>query len=196
MSSTEKRVECYDQVTILSRSIRFVYFVNGQVVEHVEDSISQHVTSKTYSLNDLETEAKKYVKSTYGVQDSTSLEASFSIKVKLYEIWKPFVRGDVLPNDAVYAGCTYKDGAVYVARFDNTPGKVSLKNGRIHQFCVYGIGCSSTGEILLTNRLLDWKEIKENGSIPKNAVKNGIPCWVYEVFIDKSLSGEPGWLDL
>ena len=90
----KKRVEYYDQVTILSRSNRFVYFVDGQVVEYVEDSILQHVKSKTYSLNDLETEAKKYVKSTYGAQDSTSLEASFSIKVKLYEIWKPFVKGE------------------------------------------------------------------------------------------------------
>ena len=153
---TEKRVEYYDQVTILSRSIRFVYFIDGEVVEHVEDSIVQHVTSNFYSLDKLELEAKKYMKNTYGVEDSTSLEASFSIKVQLYEVWKPFVVGDVLPNDAVYAGCTSEHGAMYVARVNNIPGKVTLKNGRIHEFSVHDYkGCYSTGEILLTNRL--WK---------------------------------------
>ena len=194
LSLTEKRVEYYDQVTILSRSIRFVYFIDGQVVEHVEDSIVQHVTSNVYSLDKLELEAKKYMKNTYGVENSTALEASFSIKVKLYEKWKSFVRGDILPNDAVYAGNTSKDGAVYVARFSNTPGKVTLKNGRIHEFCVKFFGCTSTGEILLTNRLWEWKEMREKWSIPKNAVKNGLNRWGHENFIGKTLEGEPGAL--
>ena len=163
LSLTEKRLEYYDQVTILARSIRFVYFIEGQVVEHVEDSIVQHVQSNiffynTYSSDKLELEAKKYIKNTYGVENSTKLENLFSIKIKLYEVWIPFVKGDVLPNDVVYAGCTSKDGAIYVARVDNTPGKVTLKNGRIHEFCLYKIGCSFTGEVLVTNRLWEWKK--------------------------------------
>ena len=158
LSLTEKRVEYYDQVTILSRSIRFVYVVDGQVIEHVEESIVQHVTNNVYSLDKLELEAKKYMRNTYGVENSTKLENLFSIKIKLYEVWIPFVKGDVLPNDVVYAGCTSKDGAMYVARVDNTPGKVTLKNGRIHEFCLYKIGCSFTGEVLVTNRLWEWKK--------------------------------------
>ena len=163
LSLTEKRVQYYDNVNILSRSIRFVYFIEGQVVEHVEDSIVQHVQSNiffynTYSSDKLELEAKKYMKNTYGVENSTKLETSFSIKIKLYKVWKSFVRGDVLPNDAVYAGNTFDDGAVYVARVENTPGKVTLKNGRIHEFCLYKIGCSFTGEVLVTNRLWEWKK--------------------------------------
>ena len=83
---------------------------------------------------------------------------------------------------------------MYVSRFDNTPGKVTLKNGRIHEFCVHDIGCSSTGEILLTNRHWEWKEIKKDWNIPENAVKNGLNRSGYYAFIGKSLCGEPGWL--
>ena len=194
MSLTEKRVEYYDHVTILSRSIRLVYFIDGQVIEHTKDKIVQSVTSNTLSLNELELEAKKYMKNRYGVENSTKLETSFSVKVKLYEIWKPFVKGDILPKDAVYAGNTFKDGAVYVARVDNTPGKVTLKNGRIDEFSVKELGCSSTGEILLTNKLWEWKEIKRDWTVPKNAVKNGRSRWGYENFIGKALCGEPGRL--
>ena len=46
----------------------------------------------------------------------------------LYE-WVAAKRGDNIPLNAVYAGqCGADDGDVYVARFDNTPGKVNLEN--------------------------------------------------------------------
>ena len=81
-----------------------------------------------------------------------------------------------------------------MARIDNTPGKVTLKNGRIHEFCKWKSSCYSTGEILLTNRLWEWKEIEKGCTIPKNVVKNGLYRWGDEVFVGKSLCGEPGWL--
>ena len=50
---------------------------------------------------------------------------------KLY-VWIPLKRGDSIPENAVYAGITGADGKVYVAKMDNSPGKVNLKDG----FCL------------------------------------------------------------
>ena len=103
------------------------------------------------------------------------------------------LNGDSKNFDLTFT-CTSKDGAVYVARFNNSPGKVTLKNGSIHEFYVLNIGCSFEGEILLTNRLWEWKKIDRGCTIPENAVKNGFNSWNYDCYIGKALCGEPGWL--
>ena len=45
--------------------------------------------------------------------------------------WVAKSRNDDLPIDAIYAGSTSTDGHVYVARFNNIPGKVNLSNNKI-----------------------------------------------------------------
>ena len=49
----------------------------------------------------------------------------------LYE-WVTKSRNDDLPVNAIYAGSTSTDGHVYVARFNNIPGKVNLSNNKIY----------------------------------------------------------------
>ena len=65
----------------------------------------------------------------------------------------PCSRDDEIPHNAVYAGTTSDDGKMYVARVNNTPGKVNLSDGtnKIWNFWVQGLGRSSSGEILTTN---------------------------------------------
>ena len=114
------------------------------------------------------------------------------LKVKNYMKWKSFNCNDDLPKDCVYAGNTYYDGPVYVARVENSPGKVNLKDGKIWNFWVRDINDRTSGEILLTNGDCEWKEIKRGNNIPENAVYSGLDRKGDKVWIGKSLKGEPG----
>ena len=40
--------------------------------------------------------------------------------------WIVLKRGDSLPKNAVYTGVTAVDGKMYVAKMDNSPGKVNF----------------------------------------------------------------------
>jgi hypothetical protein len=68
--------------------------------------------------------------------------------------WKRVQKGDPLPEGAVLAGKTGKDGEVYVGRFNQQCGKVNLDGDRIHNFWVHSAGFfsvshSEEGEILV-----------------------------------------------
>merc|ERR1712166_951738 len=67
---------------------------------------------------------------------------------KIYE-WVSKSRGDELPSNTIYSGSTHTDGHVYVARFNNIPGKVNLSNKKIYNFWVQAIGSQKCGEVLI-----------------------------------------------
>ena len=195
-SSKESRVEYYPNTTLLVRSVKYTYFIDGEVVVHVDQSIVQDVKEQ-YSLDQLRAEGRKYMETKYGIKNSNQLELPLELNKKT-EIWKSFKKGDILPNNAVYAGYTATDGAVFVARFDNTPGKVNLKNGRINTFWSPGFKNGRySGEILLTTRNYKWVEIKQGQSIPAGAVRNPGSDVVYIGkinFAALKVHGEPGKL--
>ena len=88
-------------------------------------------------------------------------------------VWKKFNRGDALPKTSVYAGETSTDGAVYVGRVENTPGKVNLDGGKIWNYWVNGFDSRQSGEMLLTQGDCDWLRIKRGDGFPENAVFAG-----------------------
>lgn len=186
----ESSVEYYDNVTILVRSLQIRYEVEGAVVEYDEEAILQNVTDN-YSLEQLTELAKKYMEEMYGV-DTLYLEIPIELKKEIYIKWKSFNRNDDKPQDGVYAGNTSTDGEVYVARVENTPGKVNFKDGKIWNFWTRDIGDKKSGEMLLTNGDCEWKEIKRGNKFPENAVYSGLDRKGDKVWVGKSLKGEPG----
>ena len=110
---------------------------------------------------------------------------------KLYE-WVSKSRNDELPINAIYAGSTSTDGHVYVARFNNIPGKVNLSNNKIHNFWVQAIGSSTTGDVLVTTNIYKWVDIKKGDKIPNNAIYSGHDQNGDKVWVGRTLSGESG----
>ena len=191
LTSNESFKEYYDDVTLLIRSLKFKYVIEDALVENKEEVIVMNLKDN-YSVEQLYEEAKKYMKKKYGAENSTVLEIPIVLAKEIFVKWKTFNRGDVLPKTAVYAGNTGNDGAVYVGRVDNTPGKVNLDNGKIWNYWVHGYYSRQSGEILLTNGDCKWVRIKRYDAFPKNAVFSGRDYKNDKVWIGKSVSGEPG----
>lgn len=63
--------------------------------------------------------------------------------------WRAVERGGALPEGAVYAGRTLRDGDVYVARSKGKCGKLNLEGGRVSNIWCYGAGPVQEGEILV-----------------------------------------------
>lgn len=129
MTSNESLREYYDDVTLLVRTLKFKYFIDDVYVENIVDTTVLNL-KENYSTDQLYEEAKKYMKMKYGAENKTVLEIPIVMEKEIYVKWKTFNKGDVVPKDAVYAGNTRNDGAVYVARVANTPGKVDLEKGK------------------------------------------------------------------
>ena len=68
---------------------------------------------------------------------------------ELYK-WVPMRRGDTIPDNAVYSGQTSSDGEVYIAKIDNSPGKVNLENGKIYNFWTQKYNSRTEGEVLVS----------------------------------------------
>ena len=123
---------------------------------------------------------------------------NLTILEKVATKWVPCSRNDEIPHNAVYAGTTSTDGKVYVARINNTPGKVNLRDGtnKIWNFWVHGLWQSSlSGEILTTNGTCSWIDIKHGELIPNNAVFSGRDHSNDKVWVARDKRGEPGKLN-
>merc|ERR1712166_1247458 len=110
---------------------------------------------------------------------------------KIYE-WVSKSRGDELPSNAIYSGSTHTDGHVYVARFNNIPGKVNLSNKKIYNFWVQAIGSQKCGEGLITNNVYRWVNIVRGDKIPDGAVYSGVDQNGDKIWVGRSVSGESG----
>lgn len=108
--------------------------------------------------------------------------------------WEVFKRGDKLPENAVYAGNTATDGNVYVAKMDNSPGKVNLKDGKIWNFWSQAYRDSrEESEVLISYGNCVWKEINNGDLIPDNAVYGGYDYNTDKVWVGKDITtDEPG----
>ena len=107
--------------------------------------------------------------------------------------WKVMKRGDILPENAVYAGTTYDDGKVYISKMDNSPGKVNLKDGNIWNFWSQAYSSRQESEVLITDDKCIWKEIKQGDLIPENAVCTGYDYNQHKVWVGKDITtDEPG----
>jgi len=221
MTSNESLREYYDGVTLLVRSLKFKYFIDNVCVENTVETIVLNL-KENYSVDRLYQEAKKYMEMTYGVKNTTTLQIPILLEkkeIELYVKWKPFKKGDVLPKDAVYGGTTAIDGAVYVARFENTPGKVTIDSGKVHDFWVHGYFYTKvangspvnpgdywkvrfsvrrnplkecSGEILVTNGNCNWVRIRKGDLFPQNAMYAGLDKCAAKVWVGKADNGEPG----
>ena len=111
--------------------------------------------------------------------------------------WVPCSQNDEIPPNAVYAGTTNVDGQMYVARVNNIPGKVTLKDGtnKVLNFWVQHLGRSLYGEILTTNGTCKWHDIKRGQLIPGNAVFSGSDQCDDKVWVARDKTGEPGKLN-
>ena len=110
----------------------------------------------------------------------------------LYE-WKVMKRGDILPKNAVYAGITRADGKVYVAKMDNSPGKVNLKDGKIWNFWSEKYDSRQESEVLISYGKCIWQEINYGDLIPENAVYGGYDYNHHKVWVGKDITtDEPG----
>jgi len=106
--------------------------------------------------------------------------------------WISCSRYDELPVNFIYVGDINYDGKVYIGRFNNTPGKVNIKNDKIWNFWVQGEGSSTHGEVLTTNGNYEWKNINRGELIPNNAVPHSIDKHGDKVWVGKNIMGEPG----
>jgi hypothetical protein len=111
---------------------------------------------------------------------------------ELYK-WIPMKRGDKLPDNAVYSGQTGTDGTVYVAKIDNSPGKVNLQNDKIYNFWSQNYNSRSKGEVLVSYGINYWKELKYGNRIPDGAVLGGRDYNSDKVWVGKdTATDEPG----
>ena len=107
--------------------------------------------------------------------------------------WIVLKRGDYLPKNAVYAGVTAVDGKMYVAKMDNSPGKVNLKDGKIWNFWSQNYYSRQESEVLVVNGKCKWKEINQGDLIPENAVYVGYDYKLHKVWVGKDITtDEPG----
>ena len=194
MTSNESMREYYDDVTLLVRSLKFKYFIDDVFVENIVETTVLNL-KENYTVDQLYDEAKKYMKMTYGAENRTVLEIPIVLEKEIYVKWKTFNRGDAVPKDAVYAGNTRNDGAVYVARVANTPGKVNLEKGKLNKFSYHGFPGYTSGEMLLTNGDCNWVRIKKGDVFPKHAVYAGLDWQAIKVWVGKSVTGEPGCMN-
>lgn len=90
--------------------------------------------------------------------------------------WQPVKLGDPVPEDAIEAGETLTDGAVYVARSDATElGKMNLDKGNAYHIWCHGSGKQTQGEVLVVPKEWDieWKTIKKGDPLPEGVVCGG-----------------------
>ena len=111
---------------------------------------------------------------------------------ELYE-WISMRKGDTIPDNAVYSGQTSTDGKVYVAKIDNSPGKVNLENGKINNFWSQKYNSRTEGEVLISHGINNWKELSYGQPIPQNAVYGGRDYNYDKVWVGKDITtDEPG----
>ena len=111
---------------------------------------------------------------------------------ELYK-WIPMKRGDTLPVNAVYSGQTSSDSKVYIAKIDNSPGKVNLDNGKIYNFWTQKYNSRTEGEVLVSYGVNSWKELNYGQPIPSGAVYGGRDYNSDKVWVGKDTStDEPG----
>jgi len=111
---------------------------------------------------------------------------------QLYK-WIPMKRGDTLPDNAVYSGQTSSDSKVYIAKIDNSPGKVNLDNGKIYNFWTQNYNSRTEGEVLVSYGVNSWKELNYGEPIPSGAVYGGRDYNSDKVWVGKdTTTDEPG----
>merc|ERR1711924_449970 len=119
--------------------------------------------------------------------------------------WKPFKKGDALPDGAVWAGETTTDGRTYVARYQGACGKLNLSNdGYLNNLWVHGQGHfwkghQESGEILIVKRSVythDWVPICRGGEIPSGAVMSGNTSTDGDVYVGRNSKGEAGKVNI
>ena len=113
-------------------------------------------------------------------------------KPEIITKWISCSRYDELPENFIYVGDINYDGKVYIGRFNNTPGKVNIKNDKIWNFWVEGEGSSTHGEVLTINGNYKWINITRGELIPNNAVPHSIDKHGDKVWVGKNIRGEPG----
>jgi len=190
---SEMETQYYEGVTLLVRTLKFNYTVDGVSAKHIEEFTVLDVKGDTYTPAKCIREAKDYMKEMYGIEDKTNLRIPIQLKKKMYVKWKSCRTGDELPKDAVYAGDHNTDGgAVYVARINKTPGKVGLKDGKLLHFYARDFSSQNQGQMLLTNGKCKWVKINTCDVLPDNAFCSGVDHQGYTCYIGKSKHDEPG----
>jgi hypothetical protein len=107
--------------------------------------------------------------------------------------WIPMKRGDSIPENAVYSGQTGGDGKVYIAKMDNSAGKVNLENGKIHNFWSQKYSPRTQGEVLISHGINSWKTLNYGETIPNGAISSGIDYRNDKVWVGKDITtDEPG----
>ncbi len=193
---TESSVEYYEGITLLIRTLKYDYKVDEHEARHTEEIIVQKA-NKEYSTEELFDEAEKYMKKTFEVNMRNITIPLILKKKEIYYKWVPKSRNNPLPDNAVYAGNTGRDGLIYVARFDNVPGKVNLSDGKnIYNFWVQGKGSRTSGEVLITNGECKWIDIKRGDPIPEYAIYSGLDQCKDEVWVGRSICGECGKINV
>lgn len=182
----------YEGVTLLKRKTKFSYTI-GKVGMQIVEEETVAKAEKPYSPDDLYQLALDYMTRYWGAVKEPSIEFQIELeKPQLETKWVPAEAGDDLPVGAVYAGATGTDGAVYIGRFNNTPGKVNLNNKKIAGFWVQHEGNRKKGEVLVTNGVCTWKPINRGDAIPSNAVYSGLDFEFVNVWVGRDRSTEPG----
>lgn len=154
-----------------------------------------------------EAKAKQWMQENYGT-DGTQKMVTIDLEPPPFVEWVTINRGDALPGDefAVKAGTTDSDGAVYVGRLENAPGKINLyadeKPNKMWNFWAHGEGSSQVAEVLVTNMEQTWVPFKKHdpkhskglvgddlGDTQMRTRSDGL------VVVAKNYKGEPGKLN-
>lgn len=107
------------------------------------------------------------------------------LTVSCYE-WVRLVRGDPLPDGAVYAGTTESDGEVYVARScEGEPGKLNVKHHKAWNLWCHNGGCTQESDVFVAKggAPVAWKAVRSGDPLPQGMVCGGDTITDGQVFV-------------
>jgi len=101
-----------------------------------------------------------------------------------------------------YSGDIFgNDGATWVGRYNNVPGKINSEGGtsqkpEMYNCWVQNIGSHKYGEILVTNKKIEWKPFKKGDPPDSHLVHDNMSTPADgKLVVGKSHEGEPGKLN-
>jgi hypothetical protein len=175
------------------RTVTSTFVFPGGGFAEGSDRVHVRTSDESSTEQDLYEMSCDYMQTHYGTP-SHELIVQF-IEAK-YKKWVPISRGDLIPESAIYGGTFSGDGALYVGRFNGTPGKINLKDNRMWNCWVQGQGSSTHAEILTTNMDVDWINYTKGDAVPENSVGNMQTDVDGPVIVARTNSGEIGKLNL
>eukprot|EP00929_Paragymnodinium_shiwhaense_P015214 TRINITY_DN123279_c0_g1_i1.p1 TRINITY_DN123279_c0_g1~~TRINITY_DN123279_c0_g1_i1.p1 ORF type:complete len:318 (+),score=40.81 TRINITY_DN123279_c0_g1_i1:57-956(+) len=118
-------------------------------------------------------------------------------------VWKPYSKGEAIPEGAVLSGKTDADGDMIVARNnDGVPGKLNLSDGNfgsglLHNLWVHDSGCHEEGEVLCVKPLpFSWVACSRGNPLPPNSVLCGRTKADGDLYIGRNSGQEVGKVNL